>query len=71
MLKAGHDLGTFDCGREEITRWLKTRARDVIEADMARVYVVTRDAKKVVAFYALAAGGVARIDAGASLRARL
>jgi GNAT superfamily N-acetyltransferase len=68
VLKAGHDLGSFDCGREEITRWLKTRARDAIEADTARVYVVTRDAKKVVAFYALAAGGVARSDAPGALR---
>ncbi len=32
VLKAGHNLGSFDCGREEITRWLKTRDRDAIEA---------------------------------------
>ena len=67
-LKAGHDLSCFDCGSEVITRWLKTRARDASEEDTARVYVVTRDAKKVVAFYALAAGGVARSEAPGALR---
>jgi GNAT superfamily N-acetyltransferase len=63
-----HDLSPFDCGREPITAWLQTRARDAVEADTARVYVVCRGARKVVAFYALAAGGVARSEAPGALR---
>jgi len=65
-LGSRHDLSTFDCGREPIT--LQARARDAIEADTARVYAVCRGARKVVAFYALAAGGVARSDAPGALR---
>ncbi len=67
-LGSRHDLSTFDCGREPITGWLRARARDAIEADTARVYVVCRGARKVVAFYALAAGGVARSEAPGALR---
>ncbi|HVY41693.1 MAG TPA: GNAT family N-acetyltransferase [Hyphomicrobiaceae bacterium] len=67
-LKAGHDLSLFDCERDEINTWLKEKARHALEADTARVYVVCRGAKKVIAFYALAAGGVARNEAPGALR---
>jgi GNAT superfamily N-acetyltransferase len=63
-----HDLSDFNCGREPITTWLQSRARYAVEADTARVYVVCRGARKVVAFYALAAGGVARSEAPGALR---
>ena len=67
-LKPGHDFGAFDCGRDEINHWLKAWARKAIEADTARVYVLCRGRKKVLGFYALAAGGVAREEAPGALR---
>lgn len=67
-LKAGHDFSAFDCGRDEINYWLNTWAREATEADTARVYVVCRGPKKVIGFYALAAGGVAREEAPGALR---
>lgn len=68
VLGPRHDLSAFDCGREPITTWLQSRARDAVEADTARVYVVCRGTRKVVAFYALAAGSVARSEAPGALR---
>ncbi len=67
-LKATHDFRAFDCGRDEISSWLSNWARDATESDTARVYVVCRGPKKVIGFYALAAGGVARSEAPGALR---
>jgi predicted N-acetyltransferase YhbS len=61
-LKAGHDLGAFDCGRAEITDWLQRRALRAGEGDTATTYVVCRG-RRVVAYCALAAGAVARAEA--------
>jgi GNAT superfamily N-acetyltransferase len=67
-LKPGHDFSVFDCGRDEINYWLSTWAREAPETDTARIYVVCRGSKKVIGFYALAAGGVARDEAPGALR---
>jgi GNAT superfamily N-acetyltransferase len=58
-LKAGHILSSFECGRPEITRWLKERALDASKGGTAVTYVVCRGGKRVVAYYALAAGALA------------
>jgi GNAT superfamily N-acetyltransferase len=62
-LKPGHDVAAFDCGREPINNWLKTRAKKASENDTARTYVVCRGSKRVIGFYALAAGAVERASA--------
>jgi GNAT superfamily N-acetyltransferase len=67
-LKAGHSITNFDCGREPINKWLKTRAKAASENDTARTYVVCRGSKRVIGFYALAAGAVERASAPGSLR---
>ena len=59
VLKPGHDLSHFDCGRDQITNWLKQRARKAAESDTARTYVVCRGTKRVVGFFSVAAGAVA------------
>jgi GNAT superfamily N-acetyltransferase len=67
-LKLGHVLSDFDCGRDEVSSWLKTRARKAAENDTARTYVVCRGPKKVVGYYALAAGAVSQTEAPGALR---
>jgi predicted N-acetyltransferase YhbS len=57
-LKESHDCSDFDCGRDAINSWLHSRAMDAQESGTARVFVVCRGTKKVVAYYALAAGSV-------------
>ena len=60
LLRPDHDLGSFDCGSEEQTAWLRTRARQAHQSDTVKVYVVCpRNELRVVGYYALAAGSVA------------
>lgn len=66
--KPGHALDEFDCGRSEITSWLRNRARKAAENDTARTYVICRGPKRVVGYYALAAGAVSQAEAPGALR---
>jgi GNAT superfamily N-acetyltransferase len=66
-LKQGHDLGAFDCERDAINNWLRNRAKRA-EGDTGRTYVVCRGPKKVIGFYALAAGAVEHNKAPGALR---
>lgn len=68
VLKPGHDLAPFDCGRDQITDWLKQRARKAAESDTARTYVVCRGTRRVVGFFSMAAGAVAHADVSAKFR---
>lgn len=56
-LTAGHDVKNFDCGKQELTEWLRRYALQSHQAGAARVYVVHRT-RRVVGYYALAAGSV-------------
>ena len=60
VLKDGHSLGSFDCGRPELTDWFKDDALKAMKNDTARTYVVCRGTKRVIAYYSLAAGAVDR-----------
>lgn len=68
VLKPGHSVDAFDCGREPINKWLRTRAKAAGETDTARTFVVCRGAKQVIGFYALAAGSVEHSKAPGNLR---
>jgi GNAT superfamily N-acetyltransferase len=67
-LRPGHDVSSFDCERDRITSWLTERAKKASESDTARTYVVCRGTRRVVGFYALAAGAVERSAAPGALR---
>ncbi|MGD9981129.1 MAG: GNAT family N-acetyltransferase [Hyphomonadaceae bacterium] len=67
VLKVGHDVTGFDCGREQLNAWLRDRAKKASENDIARTYVVCRGSKRVVGYYALAAGAVAHASAPGGL----
>jgi GNAT superfamily N-acetyltransferase len=67
VLKAGHNVVGFGCGRDQIDNWLKNRAKKATENDTARTFVVCRGTKRVIGFYALAAGAVAHESTPGSL----
>ena len=62
-----HDTSGFDCGRPELTLWLRDHGLEAQIARTARVFVAVRG-KKVVAFYALAAASADRRELPAILR---
>lgn len=67
-LKAGHALAAFDCGDALMNGWLVKRALAANENDTARSFVTCRGARRVVGYYALAAGAVSHAGAAGALR---
>lgn len=64
VLSAQHDADSFDCGSDAQTGWLRRHALQAQTSDSARVYVVCLEgSRRVVAYYALAAGSVEREEA--------
>jgi predicted N-acetyltransferase YhbS len=53
-LERGHEREGFDCGEPELDRWLADHALSAQRAGSARVFV-SRDGRRVVGYYALAA----------------
>jgi GNAT superfamily N-acetyltransferase len=65
-LKAGHELGEFDCDEPAPNDWLKHRALKN-ESKFSRTYVVC-DGNRVVAYVCIAAGGIQREAAPGKVR---
>jgi GNAT superfamily N-acetyltransferase len=61
-INRAHDLAPFDSGVPALDEWLRRRAIQNQETGASRTYVIT-SAGRVVGYYALAAGAVAREDA--------
>ncbi len=61
-LRPDHDLSSFDSGTPALDDWLRRRALSNQESGASRTYVI-RAGGRVVGFYALAAGAVARAEA--------
>ena len=59
VLLADHELKGFDCGNNELNRWLVEHARASQKADLARTYVLLADAA-VVGYVSLTTGSVRR-----------
>ena len=66
-LSADHDVKNFDCGKQELTEWLRRYALQNHQAGATRVYVLNRGGR-VVGYYALAAGSVESEDAPIRVR---
>ena len=62
-----HDIGSFDSGVQTLDDWLKRRAKGNQASGASRAYVVCED-RRVVAYYALAAGGVDLVTAPGRVR---
>jgi GNAT superfamily N-acetyltransferase len=65
-LTADHDLSAFDCGEPALNDWLRHRALKN-ESRFSRTYVVC-EGKRVVAYYCISAGAVARSAAPGKVR---
>jgi GNAT superfamily N-acetyltransferase len=65
-LMAEHDLSGFDCGVPVLNDWLKQRALKN-ESRFSRTYVIC-DGSRVVAYYSISAGAVAREAAPGKVR---
>jgi GNAT superfamily N-acetyltransferase len=60
-LTPDHDTAGFDCGSEAQTTWLRRHALMAHQSDTVRVYAVCpTSTRRVVGYYALAAGSVAQ-----------
>ena len=66
-LSPDHDLSQFQCGEPALDDWLKKRALQNEESGGSRTYVVCAGGR-VVAYYALAVGAVAHVDAPGRVR---
>ncbi|MEQ1694370.1 MAG: GNAT family N-acetyltransferase [Hyphomicrobiaceae bacterium] len=67
LLTADHDTSTFDCGKPALNIWLTRHALINQEAGAARTVVVCTG-KRVVGYYALAAGSVVHTQATGKVR---
>ena len=61
-LRREHLLDGFDCGKENLNRFLKRHAWDTQQAHGAQTYVLAKDLR-VLGYYSLAAGSVAHDEA--------
>lgn len=66
-LTASHDVSTFDCGVPPLNTWLLRHALANQESRAARTIVVC-SGRRVVGYYALAAGSVAHAVATGKIR---
>src|SRR5450631_718814 len=66
-LNAGHDCSTFDSGEPALDEWLRKRALTNDQSGASRTYVITTRGR-VVGYYCLAAGSVARQAATGHIR---
>lgn len=66
-LTAKHDVSAFDCGIPALNSWLVRHALANQESRAARTFVVCAD-RRVVGYYALAAGSVAHDIATGKIR---
>ena len=65
-LTAEHDVSAFDCGEPALDAWLRFRALKN-ESRFSRTYVVCEE-RRVVGYYGVSAGAVARGDAPGPIR---
>ena len=66
-LSGAHDLSAFDCGEPVLNDWLRRRALQNEASGASRTYVVCAG-KRVLGYYTLAVGAVARAEAPGRVR---
>lgn len=69
-LSPDHDASQFDCGKEPLNDWIKSRAARS-EGRSARCYVVATDTRAIVGYYCLSTGAVAHDNAPRTLKRNL
>lgn len=66
-LTAGHDIGEFSSGADELDKWLRERALKGQEVGNASVFVIAKE-HRVLGYYALASAGVEQRDVPGKVR---
>ncbi len=66
-LSAAHDISNFDCGEAVLNDWLYRRALQNQESGASSTYVIV-EKNRVVGYYSLAAGSIARETAPGRVR---
>lgn len=66
-LRREHLLDDFDCGKEELNRFLKRQAWTSQQSHSAQTYVLAKDLR-VLGYYSLAAGSVTHDEATERIR---
>ncbi|MGH7783917.1 MAG: GNAT family N-acetyltransferase [Candidatus Binatia bacterium] len=66
-LRAEHDVSAFDCGEPVLNDWLRRHALQNQRSGASSMYVIS-DERRVVGYYSLAAGSVARETAPRRVR---
>ena len=66
-LRREHLLDSFDCGKEDLNRFLKRQAWNSQQAHSAQTYVLVKDLR-VLGYYSLAAGSVTHEEATERVR---
>ncbi|MGO8858750.1 MAG: GNAT family N-acetyltransferase [Steroidobacteraceae bacterium] len=61
-LRREHVLDSFDCGKEDLNRFLKRQAWNNQQAHSAQTYVLAKDLN-VLGYYSLAAGSISHDEA--------
>jgi GNAT superfamily N-acetyltransferase len=61
-LRREHVLDSFDCGKEDLNRFLKRQAWNNQQAHSAQTYVAAKDLR-VIGYYSLAAGSITHDEA--------
>lgn len=69
-IEAHHDSTAFDCGQPELNDWLRLRALDNEASGASRTYVICAEGR-VVGYYALATGAIARAAATGKVRRQM
>lgn len=67
-LRADHDISSFSCQHDSLNSWLVKRALANGMSGATRTYVVCAADRRVVGYYALAAGALAAVAAPSRLR---
>ncbi len=70
-ITAEHDTSLFNCRHDSLNRWLHRRALSNASSGATRTYVVCAENRRVVGYYALAAGSLDVGSAPARLRRNL
>jgi GNAT superfamily N-acetyltransferase len=67
-IDADDDTSGFACRHDALTQWLQRRALANAVSGASRTYVVCAEGRRVVGYYALAAGSVALVSAPSRMR---
>jgi predicted GNAT family N-acyltransferase len=50
-----HDRAAFSCGQDSLDRYLKTQAGQAVDKNLAAVFILTSDGKRIAGYYTLSA----------------